>query len=165
MSEIFDIVDENDNVTGRASRSEVHGNPELIHRVAHVFVFNSSGALFLQKRATDSLVQPGKWDTSVGGHVDSGEAYLAAAVRETIEELGIRAPEGSFEFLYKYLHSNDFESEYVSSFRLVWDGRVRVQQSEIDEGRFWTIDEIRGAEKSIFTPNFLEDLERYFSRR
>jgi isopentenyldiphosphate isomerase len=163
MAETFDIVDENDNLTGRASRTEVHGNPALIHRVAHVLVFNSGGELYLQRRAMDKIVQPGKWDTSVEGHVVTGEDYLLAAERETAEELGIESESSTYEFLYKYLHSNDFESEYVGSYRLIWDGTIIIQQSEIDDGRFWTIDEIHGTDKAIFTPNFLEELERYLS--
>ena len=165
MSEILDIVDENDRVTGRASRDEVHGNPNLIHRVVHVLVFNSDGDLYLQKRAMDKLVQPGKWDTSVGGHIDLGELYKSAALRETAEELGIDAEEDRFEYQYKYLHRNDFESEYVSTFRLFWDGDVILQQSEIDDGRFWSLDEIQKSDRALFTPNFLDELRRYLSRR
>ena len=163
MTELFDVVNENDDVIGRASRNEVHGNPGLIHRVAHVLVFNSSGKLYLQKRAKNKDVQPGKWDTSVGGHVDAGESYLDAALRETLEELGIAAVSDSYEYLYKYMHSNDYESEYVSSYRLTWDGTITFQKSEIDEGRFWSLEEIRAAESGIFTPNFLEELERYLN--
>ena len=167
MAEIFDLVDENDNVTGRASRQEVHGNPGLIHRVAHVLVFNRKGELYLQKRAADKDVQPGKWDTSVGGHVDSGEGYTEAAVRETGEELGIEIEADKLFFLYKYLHRNEYESEYVSTYKLLWDGPVMVQESEIEEGRFWSIDEIKKTEtaeaESVFTPNFLDELERYLS--
>lgn len=163
MAEIFDIVDENDNITGQAARSEVHGNPSLIHRVVHVLVYNSSGELYLQKRAMDKIVQPGKWDTSVGGHVDLGEDYQSAAVRETSEELGIDAPPSDFSFLYKYLHRNEFESEWVYSYKLIRDDGISIQQSEIDEGRFWSVGEIRASDREIFTPNFLEELERYLS--
>ena len=161
MDEIFDIVDADDNITGTASRREVHGNPELMHRVAHVLVLNSKDKLYLQKRAMNKKVQPGKWDTSVGGHVDSGEDYFNAAVRETSEELGINAEPEKYKFLYKYLHRNDFESEWVSTYLLLWDGDIRVQKTEIEEGRFWSIEEIRNSEQSIFTPNFLEELERF----
>ena len=165
MDEIFDLVDEDDRVIGRTAREEVHGNPEMIHRVAHVLVFNSGGLLFLQKRALNKKVQPGKWDTSVGGHVDAGEEYLGAAVRETSEELGISAPAGSFEFLYKYLHRNEYESEYVSTYRLLWDGEIEIQHSELADGRFWGMEEINSAADTgtgaIFTPNFLDELERY----
>lgn len=165
MEEVFDLVDKKDVVIGSVLRSEVHGNPELIHRVAHVLVFNTAGELYLQKRAKNKTVQPGKWDTSVGGHVDAGEQYLNAAVRETAEELGIAAPEEAFEYLYKYMHSNNFESEWVSTYKLIWDGQITVQESEIEKGRFWYIDEIRemnmGNGDSTFTPNFLDELGRY----
>jgi isopentenyldiphosphate isomerase len=146
---------------GRTTRLAAHGNPALIHRVSHVLVFNSRGQLFLQKRSAAKRIQPGRWDTSVGGHLDAGEDYLSAAVRETEEELGITAPSDSFVFLYKYLHRNEIESEYVTTYRLLRDGPVRVQKSEIDEGRFWELDEISESDKKLFTPNLLEELERY----
>ncbi len=158
--EIFDIVDENDNVIGRASRNEVHGNPSLIHRVAHVLVFNSSGELFLQERSRTKDVQPGKWDTSVGGHVDAGESYEDAAFREMREELGIR--DASVEFLYTYLHRNSYESEYVKTYRCIWNGFIQTDPEEIEEGRFWSLKSIKKADPGLFTPNFLDELERYF---
>ena len=159
MQEPFDIVDESDLVIGTASRNEVHGNPDLIHRVAHVLVFNSSGQLYLQKRAESKDVQPGKWDTSVGGHVDSGERYEQAAVREMGEELGISgtAPRR----LYGYLHRNAYEAEMVTTFLVQWDGRISVQPEEISEGRFWDLREIDAADPAVFTPNFLDELDRY----
>jgi isopentenyldiphosphate isomerase len=161
MAEEFDIVNEADEIVGRATRAEVHGNPDLLHRVAHVLVFNSGGRLFLQRRAPDKDVQPDKWDTSVGGHVDAGESYDAAARREMREELGIES--GSLEHLYKYRHSNDYESEMVSTYRIIWDGPIRIDPTEITEGRFWDLDEIASAHASQFTPNFLDELERYRS--
>ncbi|MDC7126625.1 MAG: NUDIX domain-containing protein [Spirochaetales bacterium] len=160
MAEIFDIVDENDVVIGQAERSEVHGNPELFHRVAHVHVFNRFGYLFLQKRSKNKDLQPGKWDTSVGGHVDSGESYLAAAVRETAEELGIIVPEKQFEFLYKYSFTNDYESELVSTYRIIWDRDFHLQESELDDGRFWSMEEIQASSESFFTPNFLSEFDK-----
>lgn len=159
MPESFDIVDSSDRPIGRATRNEVHGNPSLIHRVAHVLVLNSSGELFLQKRAPDKDVQPGKWDTSVGGHVDAGEDYLAAARREMAEELGIMG--AKLRRLYRYLHTNSYESEMVTTFVVRWDGRITVDPGEISEGRFWTVEEINRADPALFTPNFLEELERY----
>ena len=158
--EVFTVVNKDDQPIGKATRSEVHGNPELIHRVSHVLVFNSNGQLFLQKRGPQKDVQPGKWDTSVGGHVDLGEDYQDAALRETREELGFEPV--TIEFLYKYLHSNNFESEYVSTFSCVWDGPIITNLEEISEGRFWTISEIEGrAKEQVFTPNFLDELQRY----
>ncbi|TVQ20519.1 MAG: NUDIX domain-containing protein [Spirochaetaceae bacterium] len=159
VSEVFDVVDEYDRVVGRALRSRVHGDPSLIHRVAHVLVFDSAGRLYLQKRADDKDVQPGKWDTSVGGHVDAGEEYRDAAVREMREELGISGVEP--ERLYRYLHRNDYESEMVTTYRVVWDGQVQPDPSEISDGGFWELERIDSTDRSVFTPNFLDELQRY----
>lgn len=159
MPEVFDVVNDADEVIGQALREQVHGNPDLIHRVAHVLVFNSEGNLFLQLRSPTKDVQPNRWDTSVGGHVDAGETYEQAAKREMREELGIDGAE--IEPLYRYLHRNEYESEMVATFRAVWDGPVRLDPSEITEGRFWSIAEITGYPPETYTPNFLDELSRY----
>lgn len=160
--ETLDRVDKNNNIIGQVSRDEAHGNPEIIHRVVHILVFNSSGELFLQKRGLFKDVQPGKWDTSVGGHIEAGESIMDGAKREMAEELGIEnAP---LRELYQYLHSNDYESELVTSFDTIWDGPIKLQTDEIDDGRFWRLMDIE-SESSIqtFTPNFLDELSRYRS--
>ena len=157
--ELFDVVDENDEIIGSATREEVHGNPSLIHRVVHVLVFNSSGELYLQLRCPDKDVMPNRWDTSVGGHVDAGEEYDAAAVRETREELSIRIDQ--LEPLYRYLHRNEHESEMIRTYRLIWDGPVSFDPGEITDGRFWTIGSIDASDPELFTPNFLDELRRF----
>lgn len=158
--EIFDIVDENGNVVGRATRAECHGNPELMHRVVHILVFNTAGDLLLQKRSLDKDIQPGKWDTSVGGHLDAGEDCETAAVRELYEELGIR--ETSFERLYDYVWRSPIETELVRVYRLVYDGPVVVHPDEIDAARFWTRDEIEThIGQDVFTPLFEHGWQRF----
>jgi len=164
-TETLDIVDENDRVIARAPRSEVHGNPALLHRVVHVLVFNSSGQLFLQKRGEDRPVQPGKWDTSMGGHVDAGERPEEAARRELSEELGIPSSI-RLTLLHKYRHSNAFESELVTTWTALWDGEFHLQKSEISRGRFWDLKEIdllsaTPENPGPFTPNFLDELRRW----
>ncbi len=67
-SEWLDVVNNDDIVIGRSRRSECHGNPELIHRSVHVHLVNDQGELLLQKRSMTKAIQPGRWDTSVGGH-------------------------------------------------------------------------------------------------
>jgi len=157
--EIFDRVDVNDRVIGWDRRSVFHGHPEMIHRVVHVLVFNEAGQLYLQKRSVLKDVQPGKWDTSVGGHVDRGEAYENAAYREMREELGIEGV--SLKYLYKYLHQNSYESEFVSTYHCRWEGPVLIDNEEIEDGRFWSFSEIETSDPSLFTPNFLDELKRY----
>src|SRR5215831_21290390 len=87
--DIFDVVNERDEVIDRKPRSEVH-RLGLLHRAVHVLVFNSRGRIFLQKRSMKKDRQPGLWDSSASGHVDSGEEYDTCAVRELGEEIGLK---------------------------------------------------------------------------
>ncbi len=151
--EYFTVVDENDEVIGRATRSECHTNPSLIHRVAHVLVFTSAGELILQKRAADKDIQPGKWDTSVGGHCDEGEDYGAAAYREMEEELGIKGP--TLTFINSYIMRSQVETESVHTFTCTYDGDISHHPKEIDEVRAWSMEDIKkNLGTGLFTPNF-----------
>ena len=154
--EIFEIVNEKDEVIGRAPRDECHGNPSLTHRVAHVLVHNTAGDILLQKRSRSKFIQPGKWDTSVGGHLEPGEGYEQAALRELNEELGITGV--PVRFLHKYFIRNEIESECVATFLVQWDGPVHFNEAEIEEVRFFSTDEIEVKIGSgAFTPNFEEE--------
>lgn len=154
--ELFDIVDAEDKVIGQAPRSRCHGDPTLVHRVAHVLVFDRAGRLLLQKRSGTKDVQPGKWDTSVGGHLDPGEDYLSAAVREMREELGVS--DIPLTFLYRYPLRNEVESENVATYLACHAGPFAFCPREIDAVRFWTPEEIAGAfGRGILTPNFEEE--------
>jgi isopentenyl-diphosphate delta-isomerase type 1 len=162
--EILEIVDSEGNVTGRAPRSEIHGNPAFIHRVVHVLVFDSRGRLLLQKRSLKKDVAPGKWDTSVGGHVNPGEDIRDAALRETKEELGVSGVE--LQFLYRYLFSNHIESELVHTFSCGYGGEMNFNRSEIDEVRYWTLDEIRDAlGKGVFSNHFEKEISNYLQMK
>jgi isopentenyl-diphosphate delta-isomerase type 1 len=152
-NEPIDIVDADGNVIGRATRAEVHGNPALMHRVVHILVFNRAGDVLLQKRSLEKDIQPGKWDTSVGGHLDPGEDYDAAARRELFEELGIREP--GFELLYDFVWRSERETELVRVYGLVYEGPIVVHPDEIDAARFWTRGEIEAhIGRGVFTPLF-----------
>ena len=87
--ELFPIVDDSGNVLGKATRGECHNGSRLLHPVVHLHVFNSRGEVYLQRRPEWKDIQPGKWDTAVGGHLDYGETPEEALRREVSEELGI----------------------------------------------------------------------------
>lgn len=164
--ELFDIVDDDDNVIGTAPRRECHGNPALIHRAVHVLVFNRAGELLLQKRSAHKDIQPGKWDTSVGGHLDPGESYHAAALREMREELGLSGL--PLTFLYYSKIRNAVESENIATYLICHDGPVVWEPREIDAARFWRAEEIEQAlGTGLFTPNFEEEWAMFqaFRRR
>ena len=161
QQELFCVVDEHDEVIGVAPRGECHGNPLLIHRVAHVLVFTPAGELLLQKRAPSKDIQPGKWDTSVGGHLRPGEDYRSAAYREMAEELGIPHTV-ELEFLYKYELRNSVESENVATYRCVFGGRVDFERREISQVRPWSLAQIeRCLGSGIFTANFEQEFACY----
>ncbi|MFH2001846.1 MAG: NUDIX domain-containing protein [Planctomycetota bacterium] len=160
MSEMLDIVDDQDRVIGAALRSECHGNPSLIHRVAHVMVFNPAGELLLQLRGKNKKIQPDRWDSSVGGHLALGETYRQGAERELAEELGIRSV--ALTFMYGYVWKSTMETERVGTFQLIHEGGFTVQREEIQEARFFTVAEIeKNLGQGIFTPNFEEEWARY----
>lgn len=166
--EILEVVDEQGSVIRLAQRSELHSDPSLIHRVVHVLVFNSKGQLLLQKRSMNKDVAAGKWDTSVGGHVNPGEGLHEAAIRELYEELGITGQK--MEFLYSYLFRNWRESELVYTFSCVYDGSITFNKDEIDEVAFWDLQRIRetlqykeNPDSGIFSRHFEKEIRNYLS--
>ena len=152
QAEIFPVVDLSGRVVGRATRGECHSGSMLLHPVVHLHVFNSRGELYLQRRPLWKDIQPGRWDTAVGGHVDYGESVGEALRREVREELGIVDFRPEAVAVYEF--RSDRERELVHVYRTVYDGEVRPSD-ELDGGRFWTPREIReNLGKGVFTPNF-----------
>lgn len=158
--ELYDVFDETGRKVGQATRREVHSDPGLIHRAVHIMVFRTSGRLVMQKRVKTKDVAPGKWDTSVGGHVDAGEDYETAALREMKEELGIEGVR--LQHLYDFKYRSKRESEDVRTYRAVYDGLITPNDFEIERIREWTIEEIDEALGSdAFTRNFEMDWENF----
>jgi isopentenyldiphosphate isomerase len=161
--EWFPVVDEDGNTIGKALRSVCHdGKSMLLHPVVHLHLFNTRGELFLQKRAKTKDILPGKWDTSVGGHISPGETPNEALMRETGEEIGLNnlVP----VFLGKYIWESPRERELVNSFSSISDKFPVINKDEIDEGRFWELKEIReNLGNNVFTPNFEHEFKMMFS--
>lgn len=160
QDELLPLVDENGNITGAATRGECHNGSMMMHPVVHLHVFNSKGELYLQKRPEWKDIQPGKWDTAVGGHIDLGEHVEQALFREAGEELGI---EGfTPEALPQYVFRSECECEMVYPYKTVYDKDIRPSE-ETSGGRFWSMDEIRESiGKDILTPNFEQEFKKLF---
>ena len=163
QEEIFPIVDEEGRVIGSATRGECHSGSHLLHPVVHLHVFNSQGDIYLQRRPEWKDIQPGKWDTAVGGHIDYGETPDDALRREVREELGIT--EFTPQFICKYVFESKRERELVYVHCTIYDGAIRPSAEELDGGRFWTMQEIRDAiGKGILTPTFESEFQKCFGK-
>ena len=163
--ELFPIVDENGNVIDAATRKECHSGSKLMHPVVHLHILNETkDALYMQKRSMLKDIQPGKWDTAVGGHVDLGENVNMALMREAKEELGLT--DFTPSHVVSYVFESEIERELVNTFSTVVNQnevKIVIDPEEISEGRFWTFAEIKeNIGKGVFTPNFEQEFERIF---
>lgn len=157
--EWFPLVNEAGETVGKATRRTCHNGSKLLHPVVHLHIYNRAGDLYLQKRSVRKDIQPGKWDTAVGGHVDLGETIEGALRREVREELGIT--DFIPEFLMRYVFESALEKELVNTFRTVYEGPFLPDADEIEEARFWSIPEIEAhLGKGVFTPNFESEYEK-----
>lgn len=151
------IVHDDGNVIGRMPRSVAHSGSKLLHPVVHLHVFNN-GKLYLQKRPMNKLVQPGKWDTAVGGHIASGETIEIAMEREAFEEIGLKDFKASLVSKYKW--QSDIENELVFMFVSNHSGKLSPHTDEVDEGKYWSMSEIEAQlGTNTFTPNFEKEFE------
>jgi len=138
--EIFDVVNERDEVVGKQPRSEVH-RLGLMHRATHVLVFNARGQIFLQKRSLKKDRQPGVWDSSASGHLNCGEYYDACAVREVREEIGLQLDEFP-RWLFKLAASAETDQEHVWVYRCEAEGPFKLDPEEIESGRWFAPEEV-----------------------
>lgn len=151
--ECFPIVESNGLVIGRSTREYCHGGSKPLHPVIHIHIIDRFCRIYLQKRAMNKDIQPGKWDTAVGGHVSYGESIVEAVYREAYEELRFQ------EFNPIHLETYEFESpverEMVSVFAAVGTYDLRPDPEEVAEGRWWPVEDIdANIGKGVFTPNF-----------
>ncbi len=159
--ELFDLVDERDNVIGTVRRGDAHHDPSLIHRSVQILVTDSAGRILLQLRSARKDLFPGYYCASASGHVRSGETYDATASREIIEELGVAPP---LRGLGVALVRSSYETELTALYIARHDGPFRYHSTETDGGRFFSLEELRATREWLpMTPALLaalDELER-----
>lgn len=153
VSEWFPIVDSTGLVIGRSSRQYCHSGAKPLHPVIHIHIIDRMSRIYLQKRSMRKDIQPGKWDTAVGGHVSYGESVVEAVHREAEEEL--RFTEFNPIHLLTYEFESPVEYELVNVFAAVGSFNLYPDLDEVDEGRWWNLEDIDASiGKGVFTPNF-----------
>ena len=159
--EMFPLVDEQRNIIGAITRGEAHDGSKKLHPVVHLHVFNSKGEIYLQKRPAWKDIQPSKWDTACGGHIDLGEDVKTSLKREVREELGIT--DFTPQDMGHYVFESAREKELVYVHKTIYNGDIQPSKEELDGGRFWSRDEIlSNIGKNIFTPNFENEYTKFF---
>lgn len=158
MAEFFPVVEPTGLVIGRSSRAYCHSGAKPLHPVIHIHIIDRFSRIYLQKRPLHKDIQPGKWDTAVGGHVSYGESIVEAVYREAYEELRFH------EFNPIHLETYEFESsverEMVSVFAAVGSYDLHPDPEEVAEGRWWPVEEIDASiGKGVFTPNFESEFQ------
>jgi len=152
-SEWFPIVEPNGLVVGRSTRTYCHSGAKPLHPVIHIHIIDRFSRVYLQKRSMKKDIQPGKWDTAVGGHVSYGEGIIEAVYREAFEELDL--VEFNPILLETYQFESEVEKEMVNVFAAVGSYDLHPDLDEVDEGRWWELSDIDASlGKNIFTPNF-----------
>ena len=156
------LVNEKGEIVGKAPRSVCHSDKQYLHPVVHLHVINSKGEIFLQKRPMHKI-QPGKWDTAVGGHISFGEDIETGLKREAEEELGIK--NFTPKLLANYVWESDIERELVFCFVTHYNDEITINKEELTDGKFWSHSEIRNVlSKGILTPNFEEEYSQILTK-
>lgn len=162
--EILDIINENDEIIGQAPQKEVYDKMHL-HRIVHVLIFNVSGQMALQKRSQLKLYCPLHWSTTVGGHVQSGEDYQKAALREMVEETGLELP---VEFLAKDVYEDPERPglrKFLGIFKALYNGDFSLDSEEVEDFGFFSLEDIQEmiARGEKFHPELLFLLKKYYN--
>ena len=159
--EILDIVNQKDEVIGQAERKEVYAH-KYLHRIVHVLIFNDQGEMAMQLRSAHVAYCPRHWSTTVGGHVQVGEDYKTAALREYQEELGIQT---DIELFKKDFYQGDGGiSKFLTTYKTTFNGPFNPDPEVVEDVGFFSLDQIKekiqNGEK--FHPELLFLLKKYF---
>lgn len=163
--EYLNVVDEENNIIGKAPRRDCHGNPDLIHQASAIFLINQQGDIYLTKRSMSKDMYPGAWCFSASGHVEAGDTYEDTAVKELYEELKVEGVR--LEHISDFRKTTDSESEFIRLFCGIYDGNIEISLDEVAEGRYFSIEEIQSCLASgemELTPGTEHGLEEFFKQ-
>lgn len=148
--EYLNWVNEDGSLVGKIEREDAHnGRNKSVHSVIHLYIVNSEKKILMQKRSMNKSVQPGKWDTSVGGHIVYKDTPVETMIKEANEELGIKIRTCCSNYVIytgdKYFHDFHTEREFIYCSFMEKDidiKNMRLPFDEVDEVKYMSIKEI-----------------------
>lgn len=159
--EMLDTVDDNDEVIGQATVAQSY-KKLLPHRIVHIMIVNDKEEILLQKRTAEETFCPDHWSTAVGGHVQAGESYEQAAIREYEEELGTKS---AIELIGKAVYEVENKpKKFLTIFKSNFNGPYNINLDEVASVDSFSIDEIKKmiSDGEKFLPELLFILEKYY---
>ncbi len=167
MEELIDVLDEKGNKTGEIlTREQIH-KKGLCHRIVVIAIIDAQGKILMQQRAKYKTKNPGKWDVTSAGHVSSGQTSIEAAIRETLEEVGIKVNEKELEYILTYRNKEKVEEDYIDN--QIYDcyivkkdkidlKDIKIQKSEVEQVKLCNLKEFN---EIIENGNVMERDELY----
>lgn len=131
MDEYIDIVTQEGEPTGKiALKSEAHKNG-WYHNTIHLWLYTVKGEILLQQRSHKKKIHPLLWDVSAAGHIDAGESFLDAAIRETEEELGVTLQPEDLQKIGTFLHETDYGEIQDNEFHQVYIAELKIELNKL----------------------------------
>ena len=149
MEEVFDVLTELGEFTGKvATRDECHSKG-LWHRAVYAFIINEDDNVLLQKRSSNKKLWPDKWDVTIGGHVNAGEFGRQALRRECKEELGIDITDDDIKYIITttsiYNKNGYINNHYDECYIITKDINIedlKLQKEEVSDAKYFSKEEI-----------------------
>ncbi len=147
MEELIDVLDENGNKTGEIlTREQIH-KKGLCHRIVVIAIIDTKGNILMQQRSKSKKENPGKWDVAAAGHVSSGQTSIQAAIRETIEEVGIKVNEKELEYILTYKSEKNLDKEiydcYIVKKQKIELKDIKLQETEVQQVKLCNLKEFK----------------------
>ncbi len=141
--EFLDLVDDNDNVIAKKTRTEIYRTGLKNYRVVNAFIKNSEGKLWIPRRGPNKRIFPLSLDFSMGGHVDSGEGYEQAFKREVAEELNLDMDTLEYRELGKLSPRINRVSSFMMVYEVAYSEAVNYNKNDFVEAYWLTPQELR----------------------
>lgn len=167
MGEQLTFVDEDDHPIGIGDRKEAWANGYYTRNI-RVVIRDENGKFLSQKRSIKKESYPGLWTVAASGHVDAGEDWDEAALRETDEEIGVSTP---LKLLGHFSFEHDDKDKKIRQIVHLYEGildsktQFVLDKNEVDDIKWYDLEELKVLMYQTpdkFTPSFKETVNMFY---